>query len=262
MASVLPIIQGNTSILSARNMAFGNLEPLTDGNFVDAKPDFYDGAHPAQIDRRIRTKLGPYITPSTQQHTPALPNFFTEVKGPDGSGAVAKRQACYDGALGARGMHRMAALGDAVFENASTITSTYHSATGTLQLNTTHCMQDQTPEYFMNQLRSFAMTDTAETFRGGASAYRNARDWAKEQRDQLIATANDKIGAETSTLASSGDGVSPSTSEPILESETSIDELSQIVDDSPTLSHKSLKRKRGQHRVKMKSGFKKRIVNS
>lgn len=34
------------------------------------------------------------------------------------------------------------------------------------------------------------MTSDAETFRKGASAYRNARNWAKEQRDEFIRLAN------------------------------------------------------------------------
>lgn len=86
MTTVSPVIQGNACTPSARSMVFGNLNPLTNGNFVHAKPDFYDGAPPAQIDR----ELGPYIIPLKQQHGSALPNFFAEVKGSDGSGAVAK----------------------------------------------------------------------------------------------------------------------------------------------------------------------------
>lgn len=36
------------------------------------------------------------------------------------------------------------------------------------------------------------MTDTAETFCQGATAYRNARDWTKEQRDEAIRRANER----------------------------------------------------------------------
>jgi hypothetical protein len=43
----------------------------------------------------------------TQHDLPIAPNFFLAAKGPDGSAAVAKRQACYDGALGERGMHSL-----------------------------------------------------------------------------------------------------------------------------------------------------------
>lgn len=143
MRKPFPIILGNSDIPSAWELPFGNLKPLTDGTLVDAKPDFYDGARPIQIDRQIRAELGSYIIPSTQHQAPALSNFFTEVKGPDGSGAVAKRQACYDGVMGARGVTEFRAYGldnpKTVYDdNAHTITSTYHSATGTLPVYTTH----------------------------------------------------------------------------------------------------------------------------
>ena len=38
---------------------------------------------------------------------PMAPNFSLEAKGPDGSFAVAERKACYDGALGARGIRAL-----------------------------------------------------------------------------------------------------------------------------------------------------------
>ncbi len=259
MRKPFPTISGDADIPSAGELPFGNLEPLTDGTLVDAKPDFYDGARPAQIDRQIRAELGSYITPSTQQQAPALPNFFTEAKGPDGSAAVAKRQACYDGALGARGMRSLQTYGaeniKTIFDNnAYTITSTYHN--GHLQMYTTHLTQltdhENSPEYHMTQLNAFAMTGTAERFREGASAFRNARDWAKEQRDQMIAAANGKaIGMprETSTLESSGQSMlSQSTNDPaVLESETSADELTLEVSANANHPHKRLKRVPEKH---------------
>lgn len=62
-----------------------------------------------------------------------------EVKGPDGSGAVAKRQACYDGAVGARGIHALRSFGvedsKTVYDNhAYTITTAYHRAISCSQL--------------------------------------------------------------------------------------------------------------------------------
>ena len=257
MGAVFPVIQGDACIPSARNMVFGNLEPFTQGNFVDAKPDSYDGAHPAQIDRRIREVLGPYITPSTQQQAPALPNFFAEVKGPDGNGAVAKLQACYDGAIGARGIRELETFGmenpDTTYDNsAHTITSTYHSATGTLQVYTIHQTQPIDPEnpaeYHMTQLNTFAITGTAERFREGVGAFRNARDWAKERRDGLIAAANGRVMGkpkETSSLEPSTHSVSQSTIEPNApESETSADELSQDVGRQDVGRGSSLSNKR------------------
>ena len=253
MGDVFPMIQGTAHIPSAKNLVFGNLEPFTHGNLVDAKPDFYDGARPAQIDLRIREELGSYITPATQGQAPALANFFTEIKGPDGSAAVAKRQACFDGALGARGVHKLRSFEtdpDTVYDNnAYTITSTYHD--GTLKMYTSHPSkptrpENPPPEYYMTQLNTFAITGTAERFREGVGAFRNARDWAKEQRDGLIEAANGRVMGmpkDTSTLEPSTHSMSQSSIGPnALESETSADELSQDVGRVSSLSNKRLKR--------------------
>jgi hypothetical protein len=45
----------------------------------------------------------------------------------------------------------------------------------------------------MRQLNTWGMTGNIETFRLGATAYRNGRDWAKEQRDEAIRQANGKV---------------------------------------------------------------------
>ena len=155
----------------------------------------YYGARPEQLDRQVRDELSGQIIPSTQYDLPITPNFFLAAKGPDGSLAVAGRQACYDGALGARGIQQLQSYGEGkqVFDkNAYTITSTYHG--GQLKIYTSHPKEPSDPgarpEYFMTQLRSFAMTDTTETFRQGATAFRNARDWTKEKRNEFVKSAN------------------------------------------------------------------------
>ncbi|KMP10245.1 hypothetical protein CIRG_09926 [Coccidioides immitis RMSCC 2394] len=136
------------------------------------------------------------------------PNFFLEAKGPDGSLAVAVRQACYNGALGARGIHSLQTYWqDEPIDdnNAYTLTSTYHG--GQLKLYTTHINKpgytDGRSEYIMTQLKGWSMTSDLETFRLGASAYRNARDWAKEKRDQFIQVANERLFQERSQDSSS-----------------------------------------------------------
>ncbi|RJE22369.1 hypothetical protein PHISCL_05311 [Aspergillus sclerotialis] len=174
---------------------FGNLAPLTDGTIAQAKPDCLYGAQPEQLNLEIRKNLSNQIIPSTQDDLPIAPNFFLEAKGPDGHPVVAERQACYDGALGARAIHALQSYQQEkpIYDNnAYTITSTY--ASGTLTLYTTHLTEpmgpDCRPEYIMTQLDAWAMTGNPETFRQGASAYRNARDWAKEKRDEFIRLAN------------------------------------------------------------------------
>ncbi|EJT68029.1 hypothetical protein GGTG_14392 [Gaeumannomyces tritici R3-111a-1] len=80
---------------------------VSDSSLAPAKPDIYYGAPPKDLDPSIRNELGDYIIPSTMENKPLVPNFFTEIKGPDGSAAVMQRQARYNGAIGARGIHSL-----------------------------------------------------------------------------------------------------------------------------------------------------------
>ena len=112
---------------------------------------------------------------------------------------MAKRQACFDGALGARGIHKprsFEADPTLVYDkNAYTITSTYHD--GQLKMYTVYPTQStdpkDSPEYYITQLGGWALTGSIGQFREGTSAFRNARDWAKEQRDGLVAAANGRV---------------------------------------------------------------------
>jgi hypothetical protein len=56
------------------------------------------------------------------------------------------------------------------------------------------------------------MTGNPETFRQGATVYRNARDWAKEQRDKAIQQANDRAipVEEAEATAGNASGCQPS----------------------------------------------------
>ena len=231
-ATVIPIIEGyvRDAKCVSGGVAFTNLDHLTDGTLKPGNPDLYYGARPEQIERRIRTKLSNQIQPTTQDDSPVVPNFFLAAKGPDGSGAVAKRQACYDGALGARGMHSLQSYGQDGLNydnNAYTITSSYSD--GQLKMYTSHPIQPTSTRgetgYVMSQIKGWSITSDSETFRQGAGAFRNARDWAKEQRDKAIhlanasakAKANDKDDAALATQSGSG----PTSS---FNSETSEDE--------------------------------------
>lgn len=237
MSKAFPIIAGSTNIPHAENLPFGNLEDLTDGSIVKEQPDWYDGTLPAELNEQIREEFGPYVVPSTNTAAPCLPNFFVEGKGPTGSAVIGGRQACYDGALGARGIHKLRSYtsSETLYDNnAYTITSTYHGATGDLTIYTTHPTLSSDPgnpvKYHMTQLNGWKMTGNPDAFRQGASALRNARDWAKEQRDALITAVNGRVldmPTDTSTLESSEYSVLSSlTNEPaLLESNTSADEL-------------------------------------
>ena len=197
---VIPFIEGKIrdDKCVQGEVVFTNLEPLANDMFSTTETDLYYGARPEQLDRKVRDDLNGHIVPSTQHDLPIAPNFFLSVKGSKGSLQVAKRQACYDGALGARGMHSLQSYekDESTYDNTVyTITSIYLG--GFLQIYTVHSVQPAIPEgrteYCMNLLRSFAINDSADSFRERVTAYRNAKDWAKEQRDVAIKRSNEKV---------------------------------------------------------------------
>lgn len=125
------------------------------------------------------------------------PNFFLKVKGPDGSPAVATRQARYDGAIGTRAMYSLQNHGEEepLYDNkARTYSSTYHGGTGTLYLYAHHATAPtsggELTKYYMTQVKVYAMTSDRSTFIQGATAFKNTRDLAKEHRDHFIRAAN------------------------------------------------------------------------
>lgn len=219
MTSVIPFIEGKIKDRKcvSGGTPFNNLDQLPRSTLanstladisldkdalVSGNPDLYYGARSEQLDSRVRTELSGHIIPSTEHDLPIAPSFFLAAKGPNGTIAVAGHQACYDGALGARGMHSLQsyAQDDTVYDkNAYTISSIYHG--GQLKMYTSHpgIGPGGKIEYYMNQLKGWALTSDPDTFRRGVTAFRNARDWAKEKRDDFISTANERRGNDNPT---------------------------------------------------------------
>lgn len=198
MQNVIPMIAGNASTPNEGNIAFTNLTPLTDEATVTAMPDSFDGTRPSEVHSVVKHDLSNLVVPAKHENDPVAPNFFLEAKAPSGSALVVENQACYDGAHGARAIHALQNYGrtestDNYDGNAYAYSSTYHSG-GTLRLYAHHVTAPTGPgekaEYHMTQLRSFAMTDSRKAFVAGATAFRNARDLAKQHRDSFIQAAN------------------------------------------------------------------------
>lgn len=166
---------------------------------------------------------------------PVAPNFLLEVKRPSGDANLVKRQGCYNGALGARGMYQLQSYKHQkpVYDcNAYTITTSYHA--GTLNMYTTHPTQaDGTTEYHMSRVDGWNTLGNPGTCRRAFTALRNSRDLAQEQRDAFVFAANERAKATTydesqlSTLESSNYN-SYSDKYPIQESETSVAELAYV----------------------------------
>ncbi|KAF2211405.1 hypothetical protein CERZMDRAFT_43407 [Cercospora zeae-maydis SCOH1-5] len=236
MAHVVPLITGpsDCQFNSAADTAFHRLKKF-DPELSVPKPDRYYGAKPAQIDGRVRRELNQYIIPSNRTDLPAAPSFFFEGKSASGRPDVAQRQAMYDSAVGARGILHLQNYGKPTQihdGNAYTMSATYHPGTGTLQMYATHPRESTKgeTEYHMTQLGAYAMTNAPETFRTGAAAYRNAREWTQRQRDRFISDANAAaLRTSTESVPISRSESNPTTSLDAaglsFDSETSTDEL-------------------------------------
>lgn len=200
MSTLLPFIHGNVDIPNEERLEFKMLESMTSGTIMNAQPDFYDGIRQTDVEQAILEDLDPVIIPTIFVKAPVLPNFFLEARGE--CRHVKKRKACYDGALGARAMESLQSFGQAkpIYDgNAYTITSTFHRDDGSLTIYATHLTQPEDSKieasYHMTHVWSFSLLDSPEAFRMGAAAFRNARDWAMEQREKFLSVANEEAKA-------------------------------------------------------------------
>jgi hypothetical protein len=196
--SIVPFLDGEIEDPEcvAGDSSFTNLAPLTDGTLPPAKPGHFFGARPEQLHLRVRQELGDHIVPSDED-LPILPNFFLEARDPNVAVGVGQRQACYDGALAARAIQTLQSYGQEglVYDNkAYALSCTYYD--GSLNLYATYVVAskrpDGPPKYITTQLYGWSLSNGLESLRKGIKGYRNARDWAKEKRDEFIAAANER----------------------------------------------------------------------
>lgn len=192
MANVFPVLKGSSGIFSYQKR---NLRPLTE-EVAAAMPDLYDGSVPESLDLRVQDELGE-IAPCTDLSSPLLPNFFMEVHGCVGDPVVLTRQLMRDLLYGARGMLEIQSYsnGDRGFDgNAYTIGVSYSGSLGALRFYTMFPTEpaDPTgnPVYQMYEVKILLLTQDAEGCRDGITWFRNARDFAKDVRDEAIASAN------------------------------------------------------------------------
>ncbi|WPH04372.1 Hypothetical protein R9X50_00726200 [Acrodontium crateriforme] len=172
-----------------------SLSPSTSSK--GAFEDFQDSNRRAKSESKAMANVIPVIAGSKDQQYDSAGDvaFFRLGKSASGKPDVAQRQAMCDGAVGARGMLQLQNYGNPmpVYDgNAYTLAATYSD--GQLKMYATHPRPSAGgaggAEYYTSQLRAYAMTDTPDSFRQGAAAYRNAREWTQQQRDRFIANAN------------------------------------------------------------------------
>lgn len=190
----------------AERVVCDNLEHLTDGKIVAACPDYYYGAEPERLDKRVMKDLEYHLVPNrlSRDH-PIAPNFFVTALGKQKSWFyLGVSQATYEGALGARGIHSLQTYGQQqqapgtprVFDNkAYTLMWIYD--VGVLYAFTCHPRApavgncgDRGVGYTATIIEFWNLMESREKYVEGVTAFRNGLEWARVQRDDAIKMAN------------------------------------------------------------------------
>ena len=195
MRNVVPLIAGHSTIPNEGHIPFTNLDSITNNTTVNPVPDFFDGARPGDLDRKVREDLDKIIIPTKKAGVPVAPNFFLEAKSSGGTVEVADGQAVLDGAHGAIMMHALQNYlqAEPLYDgNAYTFTSTLLGGFLTLYAHhiTAPVAPGQRPCQHTTQLDAYALTGNDKAWLEGTAAFRNLRILAKDYRDRFIETAN------------------------------------------------------------------------
>ena len=193
MTLVTSTLLGNLDIPHEQGISFGNLNYLTDGSIPMPTTDFYDGSPPSAIECGLREEVGKFIIPSNNPSAAILPTFLMAVAAPSTSMTYLGRAAWIYGALAARGVHHLRSnlpLQTMNNKKAYVLTADYSVKTCKLRLFTTHVVTTHRPpsytETYTVSCGDWSLVKDAEKFRDGISALRNAREWARDQRESLI----------------------------------------------------------------------------
>ncbi|KGQ03788.1 hypothetical protein BBAD15_g10979 [Beauveria bassiana D1-5] len=208
-SALLPVIKSNSKEHDGEyGLRFKRLDSITKRTTVDPAPDLYDGSYPSSLHKSVQQDLGDVITPTHHYNAPVLPNFFLEIRAPEKCFEVVKRQACLDGAVGARAMHALQNYGaeKPVYDgNAYSFSFVYHAGTATLHMYahfpTAPQNEGGAPEYQMKQVDAFFMTKNREDFVAAVTTFRNARDMAESYRERFIEAANVRAEGKSQPLA-------------------------------------------------------------
>ncbi|KAK8091529.1 hypothetical protein PG997_001890 [Apiospora hydei] len=217
---------------SDSKLHFDNLDDLTDDRLEPAKPCYYQGSRPESLQLDIREDLDALIVPSAYKDLPILPNFFVET---ELRGCVARCQAIYAGALGARAMHSLRCYGsarpDVYDQKAYTIAATYHG--GGLMLFASHIVGPEPGAnhedlcYATTFLDFLPLLGDPEVCRRSVATYRNARDWARRQRKDAIHLANQGFDSRGDVDSMSSEGAMVQAFEAV------VDQFHRICDGRP-----------------------------
>ena len=186
---VVSNILGNLDIPHEQGIWFGNLEKFTYSSHMPT-PDFYDGSHPSEIECGLLQELKTLIIPSANPSAAVLPTFLMSIAAPSTTPIELNRAASCYGAVAARGLHHLRCrIPQQTVNNkqAYVLTATFRA--GILSLYTTHVVVATESaaqiETYTTLCGSWNLLNDTNGFRKGITALRNAREWARDQRERF-----------------------------------------------------------------------------
>ena len=192
MSLMISTFLGNLDIPHEQGILFSNLTGLTDGSIPMPKPVFYDGSHPSSIEYGLREDLAKFIMPSNNPSAAILPTFLMSVSGSEVATIYHRRAAWYYGVFAARGIHRLRCripLQKLNNKRAYVLTAFYDPGSLCLSLYATHVVITNDTAAQIKYHTAVCMKifiQDGEEFRAAIRALRNAREWARDQREELI----------------------------------------------------------------------------
>jgi hypothetical protein len=195
MRLLFPIIQGECNDPAQEGVQFANIAPFPcSQDIIPPSPAFYYGEKPESLGPHIHQIVGKYIIPSKNSRHPVLPNFLLELAY-DTPLSCVEDIALYDGIHGARGVHALQEYvnsGSGYDGKAYTIVAILGQRY--LGLYTVHLTKPfdstESPKYYLNLLRNWNIRESLETFQKAIHAYRNMRDFMRDERRRIISIAN------------------------------------------------------------------------
>lgn len=189
MALVISTFLGNLNISHEQGIIFKTLADLTNSTIFIARAKFWDGSRPSTIESGLRGDVAKLIMPSNMTVaalTPASESLRLVV--------------WYYGAFFApRILYRWCRIPFQTLNEKQTnvITANYDPKKGFFRLYaTTHTEVTINPAariqyHTLITFSWFFLENNAKTYRTAISALRNAREWARDQREELIRLLND-----------------------------------------------------------------------
>ncbi|KXS97902.1 hypothetical protein AC579_402 [Pseudocercospora musae] len=202
---VAPFFAPASKYTSGRNTTFSELKPITATPIPKPKPDLFIGEHRGTLHPDALKACRDTVVPTKAVHNPVLVNHTLEAKGPYGTGACARTQVTYNGAVGARAMESLQsyATPDVPYPDGRAQTFGASYTDGSMSFYSTHSRSAPWGggrAYHTYRLAAVATVNSPDDLRKGMTYWRNQMEMAAEERVNLVDRANARALTSADTI--------------------------------------------------------------